>query len=85
MYYVYLLRSDRDKRFYIGQTKDVVRRLEEHNAGKVRSTRPRRPFTLVGCKEFPTRDQARYFEYEVKHHSDKKEAFVAELCGQAKR
>ena len=85
MHCVYLLRSEQDGQFYIGQTDDIERRLGQHNAGQVRSTRTRRPFELVGCKPFPTRDEARYFEYEVKRHSDKKVAFIAEMYNQAKR
>jgi len=45
---VYLLKSFRDGKNYLGSTKDLRKRLKEHNSGKVRSTKHRRPFVLVG-------------------------------------
>jgi len=51
-YYVYVLQSQADRNFYTGYTNDLRRRLSEHENGKVRSTRTRRPLELVyweGC------------------------------------
>ena len=51
-YYVYVLRSHRDRQFYTGYTRDLERRLEEHNRGLVPSTKNRIPLMLVyweGC------------------------------------
>ncbi len=45
--YVYVLRSGRDAQHYVGFTADLKRRLSEHNAGRVESTRLRRPFELI--------------------------------------
>ena len=36
-----------DYNFYVGYTKDLKFRLKEHNSGKVKSTKNRRPFKLV--------------------------------------
>jgi len=47
MYYVYVLRSEKDGNMYVGYTTDLRERLVLHNAGKVKSTRARRPFRLV--------------------------------------
>ena len=47
MYYVYVLISEQDGRFYTGSTNDLKRRLDEHNAGKVESTKRRKPFKLI--------------------------------------
>lgn len=47
MYYVYILRSLKDKKFYIGYTKDLSKRFKEHNDGKVTSTKYRLPFELL--------------------------------------
>ena len=47
MFYVYVLRSFKDKKFYIGFTNDLKRRMKEHNSGKNISTRPRLPLKLV--------------------------------------
>jgi len=51
-YYTYLLQSEADKMFYTGYTKDLRKRLEEHNKGLVQSTKNRRPLKLIyyeGC------------------------------------
>ena len=47
MYYVYLLLSEKDGKFYTGSTNDLKRRLQEHNSGNVRSTYNRRPLKLI--------------------------------------
>ena len=50
--YVYVLRSLTDKMFYVGFTKDLKKRVQDHNDGLVPSTKRRRPFDLVyweGC------------------------------------
>ena len=72
MYFVYLLQSLKDNRFYIGQTDNVSRRLDDHNRGKVSSTRHRRPFILAGFEVYESRNEARWIEYNLKNHSDKK-------------
>lgn len=57
-YWVYVLRSDSANRRYVGQTDDVERRLEKHNAGLVFSTAPYRPWHLLHSEEFRTRGDA---------------------------
>lgn len=47
MYYLYVLRSDRDNNFYIGYTGDLEERLKLHNEGRVKSTKDRRPFKII--------------------------------------
>ena len=76
---VYLLRSEKDRNFYVGQTTNLVRRMAMHNSGQVKSTRNRRPLRLLGYKTFSNVNEARYFEYQVKHHSDKKRKFVVDI------
>ncbi len=46
-YYVYVLLSKKDGNFYIGYTDDLKKRLDEHNKGKVQSTKTRTPLILV--------------------------------------
>jgi putative endonuclease len=50
MYYTYVIQSEKDKRFYTGFTRDLQNRLNEHNLGKVASTKNRGPFILVYYK-----------------------------------
>ena len=47
MYYIYVLQSQNDGKFYIGFTKDLKLRFEQHNKGLVESTRERRPLNLI--------------------------------------
>lgn len=47
MYYVYVLYSLVDNKFYTGYTKNVEKRVIEHNSKKVTSTKHRAPFVLV--------------------------------------
>ena len=39
--------SKKDGKFYTGSTNDLKRRLDEHNGGKVESTKRRKPFLLI--------------------------------------
>lgn len=79
MFYVYLLKSLKDNNYYIGQTNNVERRLSVHNLGQVQSTKYRRPFKLVGYQPYDTRNEARWVEYNLKNHSDKKKKFIKQL------
>jgi len=47
MYYTYVLKSDTDGKFYVGFTKDLKLRFEQHNRGMVESTKKRVPFNLI--------------------------------------
>ena len=47
-HFVYVLLSDKDKKWYVGRTnRTPEERLKEHNSGGSDSTRPRRPFRLI--------------------------------------
>ena len=51
-FYVYVLKSERDGKFYTGYTKNIKQRFEEHQKGRVKSTKDRRPLKLIyyeGC------------------------------------
>lgn len=47
MFYVYVIQSLKDGKFYTGYTSDLNCRVDEHNRGFVKSTKNRRPFDLV--------------------------------------
>lgn len=47
MFYVYVLQSQNDKRWYTGSTNDLQKRFSEHNNGKVYSTKGRGLFKLI--------------------------------------
>ncbi len=46
-YFVYVLMSLEDKKFYTGFTSNLSERFNEHNSGKVNSTKSRIPFELI--------------------------------------
>jgi len=66
MFYVYILQSLKDLGYYIGQTEDLSGRINKHNHGQVKSTKPRRPFVLIKEEKFNTRSEARKRENYLK-------------------
>ncbi|MDO8600785.1 MAG: GIY-YIG nuclease family protein [bacterium] len=50
MHCVYVLRSLKDGNLYVGRTENLAKRLEEHQKGRVKSTKERRPLRLVYCE-----------------------------------
>jgi putative endonuclease len=65
-HYVYILKSLKDNRYYIGETADVKARLDYHNSGMQRSTRNRIPFVLVYSEELNDRKEALQREKQIK-------------------
>ncbi len=65
-YYTYILKSVSHGTYYYGHTKNLEKRLEEHNKGLVRYTKGRRPWVLHYFEEFPTKSQAMKREYFFK-------------------
>ncbi len=47
MYYTYALQSMKDMDFYLGLTKNLKLRFEQHNNGFIESTRIKGPFKLI--------------------------------------
>ena len=50
MYYSYVLQSQKDKGFYVGFTKNLKLRFEQHNKGLIESTKDRTPVRLIYYK-----------------------------------
>lgn len=69
MWYVYILRSERDGDLYIGSTNDLKRRVREHNSGSVTATAPRIPFHLEAYFAVGTEQKARELEQYSKSGS----------------
>ncbi|HEX5001167.1 MAG TPA: GIY-YIG nuclease family protein [Bacteroidia bacterium] len=55
---VYVLYSLKDHKFYIGYTTNFKRRVAEHEQGKTKSTAPRRPFIVMMCEYFRSKQVA---------------------------
>lgn len=66
MYYVYIIKSDQDDFLYLGSTKDLRRRLANHNAGEVTSTKHCRPFSLRYYEAYYKESDARAREKSLK-------------------
>ena len=69
MYYVYVLKSAKDNKLYIGYTSDLRKRLREHNSGLSKSTSFRIPFILVYYEAYLAQDDAKHREYMLKRFS----------------
>ncbi len=65
-HYVYILRSVRSGRLYVGTTDNVERRFDEHNRGACRSTKPWRPWDLMHVERHPDSGAARRREWRLK-------------------
>lgn len=68
---VYILESQKNYRYYIGSTDNISRRFDDHNFGKVASTRNLRPWIIkvfIVCKDLT---EARSNEYRLKKYKRK--------------
>ena len=71
MYYVYLLISKiKEKEIYIGSTKDLKRRVKEHNEGKEKSTKRYMPWKIFYYEAYPIEKLARMREKRLKHNGN---------------
>jgi len=77
MFYLYIIKSLSLNGYYIGITKNIVKRMEYHNGGKARSTKGGRLWQLVHEELFKTRSATRKREIYLK--SLKKRAFLEKL------
>ena len=59
MFYIYVLKSQKDGNLYIGSSGDLKTRVKAHNSGKVRSTKGRKPLVLVYYESYLTKTEAR--------------------------
>ena len=66
MFYVYILKSQKDEDLYIGSTNNLRSRFKKHNEGKVPSTKSRRPFELIYYEAYKNEKDARERESRLK-------------------
>lgn len=66
MFYVYVLRSKKDRKLYFGYTNNLERRIKEHNLGMVESTKYRRPLKCVYYEAYTSRSDAVKREHNLK-------------------
>jgi putative endonuclease len=78
VWYVYVLKSDQNGSYYKGSTNDVLRRLQEHNAGEEKYTSKYRPWRLLWFAEKQSRSEALALERKLKNITSvsRLEAFI---------
>ena len=68
MWHVYILRSLKDGKFYIGCTSNLEKRIDRHNNGGNISTSRRRPLELVHSEIYTTKSEALARERLIKNY-----------------
>jgi len=84
MYYVYVLQIRKTGRHYIGQTHNLVKRLEKHSRGETKSMKNSGEFEVVYVEECLSRADAMKREKEIKSYKGG-EAFIRLLSSFSKR
>lgn len=72
-FYVYVLGSESDGKRYVGVTDNLKRRFVEHQEGKVKSTKHRRPVMLLCCEAYPSKEIALGREKYLKSSDGRKD------------
>ncbi|MGB3341243.1 MAG: GIY-YIG nuclease family protein [bacterium] len=70
-YCVYILKSEQNGRYYVGQTADLATRIKMHNRGRIKSTKGYCPWTLVHYESFASRKKAVKREREIKSYKNR--------------
>jgi len=73
MVIVYALSNEINSEVYIGITKDIERRLKEHNSGKFRYTRAYKPWEVFYTEVYKDYSAARKREVYFKTSSGRRE------------
>jgi putative endonuclease len=66
MYYVYVLKSLKDKHLYLGYSSNLKRRFKEHQQGRSKSTKSRLPIKLLYYEAHTAEEDARRRELYFK-------------------
>ncbi|HEU4342894.1 MAG TPA: GIY-YIG nuclease family protein [Candidatus Binatia bacterium] len=72
-FFTYILRCA-DGSYYVGHTDDVEHRVTQHESALAGYTATRRSIQLVWFEEFPTREEAKIVEAQIKKWSQRKKA-----------
>ncbi len=66
MYWVYIIKSKSYNQLYIGYTKDLTKRLKEHNSGKSLATKKYIPWKAVYLEGYANEGDAKDRETKIK-------------------
>ena len=81
-YFVYILFSPTAHKYYIGQTDNLSNRLERHNAGYEKATKPYIPWQLVWYTTKQSRAEAMQLEKKLKNLSKNRiNSFIEKYSG----
>ncbi|MCK5060158.1 MAG: GIY-YIG nuclease family protein [Candidatus Pacebacteria bacterium] len=68
MYIVYIIKSEKSGRYYVGFTNNIENRLTHHNSGATVSTRAGRPWLVVYQEKFSDKKSAWLRERQIKKY-----------------
>lgn len=65
-HYVYILQSSKYKKLYIGYSRNLLQRIDEHNKGLSQATKPYIPYKLICYEAFLSQKDAKNREVYLK-------------------
>jgi len=79
MHYVYILKSEKDNRLYIGCSSDLKNRIKNHNEGLVDATKHRRLLELIYYEAYNDKKLAREREIQLKKFGSSYQGLIKRL------
>ncbi len=70
-YYLYVLQSQKNGKYYVGITKDIKSRLNQHNRGAGKSTKSSKPWSLLYIEEYNSLSDASKRERYIKNQKSR--------------
>ena len=67
-FYVYILKSIKTSKHYIGCTSNLRERVKQHNTGQNKSTKKDAPWLLLCYRRFDSQEEAYQHEKQVKSY-----------------
>ena len=58
MFFAYIIKSESAGTHYYGHCEDMAVRIRNHNGGRVKYTKSKRPWKMIYFEEFSTRAEA---------------------------
>lgn len=68
MYFVYILRSKKTGKYYVGYTNNLEQRLKYHNSGRTKSLIKHIPLEIIKVEEYTFYEEARKREKQIKSY-----------------
>ena len=72
MFQVYILKSIKNGKYYIGHTNNLNDRLSRHNNGQTKSTKSSLPWEIVYTEQYYTKSEVYRREFEIKSYKQQK-------------